>query len=305
MLVSVIIPCYNVEEYIYECIESVFLQTYKDIEVICVDNNSTDNTFAILNSLKESKFPAIHLIKEPRKGASAARNRGISVATGDWIQFLDADDLLMQDKIKHQIDLVLFCEKNDTAFIAGAYERQNLNGERTKIEPFKSDPFKALFTTRLGITSSNLFNSKKLRDIGGWNENLNSSQEATVMFELLKNGHDVIFDDKPMTIIRERGQGQISKIDPNRNWLQYVGLRIQIVNYLIEFRPEYFRTEENFYYQKLFLQIRRLAKFDLETAQRLYAENFGNDFRPSVNIIYNNLFRFWGFRKTERFFGFK
>jgi len=105
MLISIIILCYNVQNYIVDCVESCIAQTYKSIEIICIDNNSSDKTPVILSDLKK-KYPQLILGKEIKPSASAARNRGLSLAKGDWIQFLDADDLLMPAKIKHQVELI-------------------------------------------------------------------------------------------------------------------------------------------------------------------------------------------------------
>ena len=101
-LVSVVIPCYNVETYIEECLESVLKQTYSEIEIICIENNSEDRTLEKLIQFKD-RFPdKIIVDHETKKGAAAARNKGLSLVRGNWIQFLDADDLLMPNKIEHQ-----------------------------------------------------------------------------------------------------------------------------------------------------------------------------------------------------------
>ena len=139
MLVSVIIPCYNVEKYIEECIESVVSQTYNNLEIICVDNNSTDKTWNILCQIKE-KYPIL-LEKELKAGAGAARNKGLSIAKGDWIQFLDADDLLLPQKIEHQISLV---QDNNVGFVAGAWKNRALNGVEKNIIQLNKNIFIAV-----------------------------------------------------------------------------------------------------------------------------------------------------------------
>ncbi|MBL7897068.1 MAG: glycosyltransferase family 2 protein, partial [Crocinitomicaceae bacterium] len=100
-LVSIIIPCYNSEKYIRETVLSVINQTYENIEILCVDNGSTDGTLKILNTLK-SDFPQIQLLIQPKKGAPAARNLGLAQSKGEVIQFLDSDDLLIPNKIEKQ-----------------------------------------------------------------------------------------------------------------------------------------------------------------------------------------------------------
>ena len=85
-LISVIIPAYNVEPYIKQCVDSVLSQTYRNLEIICVDDGSTDNTVPILEFLAQ-KDERIKLIKQNHCGVSAARNKGLDVAKGKYIRF--------------------------------------------------------------------------------------------------------------------------------------------------------------------------------------------------------------------------
>jgi glycosyltransferase involved in cell wall biosynthesis len=93
--VSVIIPVYNVQAYLRQCLDSVVNQTLKDIEIICVDDGSTDGSAAILKeyALKDSR---INVLTQANSGAGAARNAGIAVAKGAWLYFVDGDDFIDQ-----------------------------------------------------------------------------------------------------------------------------------------------------------------------------------------------------------------
>jgi len=301
MLVSVIIPCYNVEEYIEECIASVLAQSHTETEIICVDNNSSDRTAAILQE-QELKHPGkVRALKELKKGASAARNKGLSVAAGEWIQFLDADDLLLPEKIKHQLGII--AAEPVHGFIAAACIRQTVDGKQTTVAIKTKDPFKSLYTTKLGNTCANLFNAAQLKSIGGWNENIRSSQESDLMFRLLRNGAVIADDNVPLTVIRERASGQISQGDPKKNWMQYIALRIEIIDYLKTNRKEYFEKEKDFYYQNLFSQVRTLAKYDLESAALIFKNDFEKGFAPRSGSgwsVYALLFKLFGFKNAER-----
>ena len=90
--ISVIIPSYNAEKYIGECLDSVLSQTYKNLEIIVIDDGSTDKSFTIAKSRKKVK-----VIKQKNMGVSVARNTGIDTATGDYIHFIDADDKLLNN----------------------------------------------------------------------------------------------------------------------------------------------------------------------------------------------------------------
>jgi glycosyltransferase involved in cell wall biosynthesis len=98
--VSVIIPVYNSEDYIAEAIESVTAQTYKNIEIIVVNDGSTDNTEAVLKPYMEK----IKYFYQENKGVAAARNTGIRLALGEYIAFLDSDDIWLPEKIALQVD---------------------------------------------------------------------------------------------------------------------------------------------------------------------------------------------------------
>ena len=89
MKVSVIIPCYNVQDYISKAVESLYEQTHQDLEIICVNDGSTDDTLNVLKKLEQESPRDFKLINQENGGASAARNTGLDHATGDYIQFLD------------------------------------------------------------------------------------------------------------------------------------------------------------------------------------------------------------------------
>lgn len=103
-LVSIIIPVYNAESFISETISSAINQTWTNTEIIIVDDGSTDRSLEIAKEFKNKK---ITVLNQQNKGASSARNLALSVATGDYIQFLDADDLLNEVKIETQVNLLL------------------------------------------------------------------------------------------------------------------------------------------------------------------------------------------------------
>lgn len=102
-LVSVVIASYNREQFIVDAIRSVQHQTVDDIEIIVVDDGSTDSTQQILNNFGDS----INVINQPNQGRSAARNKGVNNARGDYIAFLDSDDIWLHDKLDKQLNLLV------------------------------------------------------------------------------------------------------------------------------------------------------------------------------------------------------
>ena len=97
--VSVIIPAYNAEAYIAETVHSALHQTYRDLEVIVVDDGSTDRTVACLEQFGSQ----VRVLQQRNAGVARARNAGVGVASGSWIAFLDADDLWLPDKLERQL----------------------------------------------------------------------------------------------------------------------------------------------------------------------------------------------------------
>ena len=128
-IVSVITPIYNDERYITSTINSVINQTYKHWELILVDDASTDNTLIEVEPFL-SKYPNIKLFKNTEnKGAAYTRNRGTEEASGNYIAFLDADDLWRPEKLEHQIKLL---EKESTDVCFSSYDLMDSEGKPLK-----------------------------------------------------------------------------------------------------------------------------------------------------------------------------
>lgn len=103
-LVSVIVPLYNAEKYIEETMESILNQTYKNIEIVIVDDGSKDQSSSIVKNFKKKYPEQIKYILQENQGVSVARNTGIENANGEYISFLDSDDLWHSTKIEKQIE---------------------------------------------------------------------------------------------------------------------------------------------------------------------------------------------------------
>src|SRR5437667_12630279 len=101
-LVSVVIPCYNGERYLAEAIESVLAQRYEPLEIIVVDDGSTDRSAEVARHFGD----AVQYVCQPHAGAAAARNRGVGLATGDLIAFLDADDVWTEGRLARQVQVL-------------------------------------------------------------------------------------------------------------------------------------------------------------------------------------------------------
>ena len=108
-LISVIVPVYNVGKYLCECIDSILLQSYKNFELILVDDGSSDNCSEICDEYAK-KDNRITVIRQDNQGVSSARNTGIKVSHGDWIMFVDGDDWLEKDMLEYLLSGDLSCD---------------------------------------------------------------------------------------------------------------------------------------------------------------------------------------------------
>lgn len=112
-LVTIIVPMYGVEQYIGQCIDSLILQTYKNIEIILVDDGSPDNSGVIADNYAAND-KRVHVIHQENSGVSVARNSGLDRATGSYVCFVDGDDALAEDFVEYMLGLAI---ENDADFV--------------------------------------------------------------------------------------------------------------------------------------------------------------------------------------------
>lgn len=121
--ISIIVPVYNVEAYLEKCVESLIHQTYRSLQIILVNDGSTDNSLTIAEQLA-AKDSRIELYSQPNQGLSAARNTGMQYAIGEYISFIDSDDYIALDFYESLINAI-----GDYDFIQFGYERVTTNGK--------------------------------------------------------------------------------------------------------------------------------------------------------------------------------
>ena len=133
MKISVPMPAYNAERFIAEAVESILNQTFRDFELIIVNDGSTDGTLAIAERYA-AQDERVTVVSQPNGGISAARNRGLSVAKGEWIAVMDSDDVAMPDRFERQLD---FLAKNPDLAVVSAYV-QNIDDKGKLIAEYQS-----------------------------------------------------------------------------------------------------------------------------------------------------------------------
>jgi glycosyltransferase involved in cell wall biosynthesis len=303
-LVSIIVPVYNKAPYINQGLESLIAQTYKDIEIICVDNNSTDDSLKIVKEW-ERKYPQlIKVIDEKKQGAPCARNAGTNLAKGEWIQYFDVDDYLYPDKIEHQIKLIQKLERPIDIVFEG-WEVVNMRGNKKRL-PLLEDVWKALYIGRLGHTNSVLITKQKILEVGGWNESRKSSQERDLFFRILKTNPGYVTSDNFGSIFQMRENSiTTSRGSEKANTIRYVQLRQNVLDYIIENHLDKFNKEKSWYLSIFNEWLRHLYPYDPELSIQLYNQYCkGQKIVPvgSLKKIYLFFLKLFGFSTTERLY---
>ncbi|NJL19684.1 MAG: glycosyltransferase [Leptolyngbyaceae cyanobacterium SM1_3_5] len=184
--VSILIPCYNADRWIAQAIESALNQTYPHKEVIVVDDGSTDRSLEIIKSFGEQ----IRWETGKNQGGNVARNRLLNLSTGEWIQYLDADDYLLPNKIKKQIEFLV--QNPDTEVIYSPHITEELEQQEIIHTPpalanlpLPHDLWLLAIQWKLPQTGGLLFNKQALVDINGWREDLKHCQDYDLYVRLL------------------------------------------------------------------------------------------------------------------------
>jgi len=180
-MVSIIIPCYNAVEYVSEAIESALAQTYFPCEIIVVDDGSTDGSLEVIREFGNR----IRIQTGPNRGASAARNTGVELARGQWIQFLDADDRLVPNCVEWKIAKSgssdeMVCLK---AEIFDGYDSSLLTGSWQRDEFTKP----GMFFYGTPQTAAPLYLKEDIMKIGGFSYNYPITQEFDFHLRLVWN----------------------------------------------------------------------------------------------------------------------
>ena len=184
--ISIIVPIYNVEKYLVDCIESIINQTYKDLEIILVDDGSKDNCGEIADDYaqKDSRIKVIH---KENGGLSDARNKGMEIATGEYLMFADSDDFLMSNACEV---LVKEIEDKSADYVIGNYINCYEDGKLWERPVFNTEKFKAF---KLDI--KDYFDSFFIMNSGIWNKIFRREfiEKLGLKFEIGLPAEDAIF----------------------------------------------------------------------------------------------------------------
>jgi glycosyltransferase involved in cell wall biosynthesis len=209
MKVSVIIPTYNAEKTIGDTLDSVFNQTHKNLEIIIVNDGSTDGTLKLLNSYRDK----IKLITIENKGVSNARNIGLNYASGDYIQYLDSDDLLTPQKIEIQLKAL---KESDADIAYGNWqkfkleERQEILILETVNREIIGDAEIEVFTDFWCPPAALLYSKRIIEKIGPWKLWLPLIEDARYLLDAIRAEGRLVYTPIITSFYRSHSSGSLS-----------------------------------------------------------------------------------------------
>jgi glycosyltransferase involved in cell wall biosynthesis len=217
-LVSILMPLYNAEPFIVATLENCLAQTYPHIEIIVVDDGSTDNGLEIAKEYA-AKYENISVYTQPNSGAPRARNHAFEKAKGTYIQYLDADDLMSEDKIASQMALaekydydpkVMFSSKfsyftdtiEDAVYFNQRIDHSYESGIDWLVDAWSGGGF--------GVVMGWLTHRELIENAGKWREDLSKNQDGEFFSRVVKQAEKVIMPDDIMVYYRKTGSSSIS-----------------------------------------------------------------------------------------------
>jgi glycosyltransferase involved in cell wall biosynthesis len=220
-LVSILVPAYNAERWISQALDSALQQTYPAIEVIVVDDGSTDGTVEAVRKYEGR----VRLALGAHAGGNVARNQLAALAKGEWLQFLDADDYLLAEKIARQMARV---EENPglDVIYSPVILRNDLDGSERVLWMDEKDDV-TLHFIRWGSLNTNgfLFRRQALLDVGGWNPAQTACQEHELLYRLICADKKFSLVNSPGAVYRFHGSTTVSRKDP----LRTVRLKLELL----------------------------------------------------------------------------
>ncbi|MEB3215333.1 MAG: glycosyltransferase [Nostocales cyanobacterium 94392] len=200
MSISVIVPVFNGERTIEETIKSILNQTFSNIGIIVINDGSTDRTLEIVEKILDSR---IKIFSYPNGGLSASRNRGISQAKGEYISFIDADDLWTADKLELQWQVLQSNPQAGVAYSWTDYIDESSkfikSGRRIKVN---GDAFSKLLVTNFLENGSNpLIRRNAFEKVGGFDESLPAAEDKDMWLRLAAN-YEFVCVEKPQILYR-------------------------------------------------------------------------------------------------------
>ncbi|NMR35374.1 glycosyltransferase family 2 protein [Chryseobacterium aquaticum] len=269
-IISVIIPYYKGENYIEECLGSIYNQTLKNIEVILINDGSSKE---FLENLKNIKYPELILFHQTNKGQSAARNKGVDIAKGKYILFVDCDDKIEKSFLEKTYNVLKSNPKVKICYTKSLlFEKENTEWMLPK---FKMEDF--LFSNCIPITA--LFYREDFIKINGFEENLSYFEDWDLWISILEGGGEVYQIEEHLFFYRIRDNessltnlstSQENKISLNRlfiyqkhyDFYEKYGFGFNSITNIVLNRDNFKKKYYNLWYKKLIYRLFKPKKFN-------------------------------------------
>lgn len=273
-------PVYNVEGYLRQCLDSFANQTLREIEVICVDDGSTDGTPAILRELAQED-PRIRVVAQENAGAGAARNRGMDMARGRYLSFLDADDFFEPDMLEAATERAKAHDAQVTVFAADFYDdrtgasRPCIYGLREDMMPEKrpfagTDVERDIFKTVVGWAWDKLFLADFVRENGLRFQEQRTTNDAFFVFMAMARAQRITTLNRVLAHQRRHAGGTLS-VTREKSWMCFYqalsAMRDQLKAWGL-----YERFEQDFINYALHFTLWNLNTLKDPTKGKLYGE---------------------------------
>jgi glycosyltransferase involved in cell wall biosynthesis len=217
--VSVIIPSYNQVRFVASTVESVLAQTYPNVEIIVVDDGSTDNTREVLAAFSEN----IRYIYQENRGLAGARNTGFLASHGDYLLFLDSDDLIHPDKLG--LHVALLEAEPDFSLVYSAWQQINEDGTQVlgEVRPNKQGHLlkELLGRSFFFFASAAVVRRECLEQVGLFDESLRWGEDADMWLRLARAGYAFGYLDQPLLQYRIHANSMTANVSPKQvqGWL--------------------------------------------------------------------------------------
>lgn len=217
-LISIIVPAYNASKYIEKCLNSILSQTYKNFEIIVVNDGSTDNTLDILKKCSEQS-DKIKIVAQKNKGVSAARNNGLEHAKGQYIAFVDADDTLEQEflermyyKLKELNAFYITCGYNRVC----ATKVEPVNNDKTCLVISNNEYLEKLLNVQngYGFVHMKLINKEMIKDIR-FDECIKVGEDALFNIMICRNTNRIVILNEALYNYQINKNSLVRKYDEN------------------------------------------------------------------------------------------
>lgn len=307
-LISILMPCYNSEAFLGEAIESCINQSYQNWELIIIDDGSSDNSLLIARKFEDKR---IHVYSQPNRGACVARNKALHLAKGDYVKFLDADDVLAKDCLTEQIKQIDSLKPNQIPFGDYDYIDKEDNHLRSYFfdsnESLQEDQIFFFFNRWEVLISAPLHKRVYLMQIGGFDETMKRGQESDLHFRLAIKGVEFVYC--PCYTFSYREHNSLSKIT-NRyksgaiDMIEYWEKRNTKCEDLLVGRYGFLPDKYKPFYSKYWFDRARdaFARKQVVDGKKMLAKSKAYNVETSFMKCYSQIGKIVGFSRLESLF---